>query len=50
MYYKREARGKNVIPNVEFWMGFPLLIKVCTVDSTITRVLIFFSRTASVLL
>ena len=27
--FHRGASGKEVIPNVNFWMDFPLLVKVC---------------------
>ena len=27
--FHRGATGKEVIPNVNFWMDFPLLVKVC---------------------
>ena len=27
--FNKGASGKEVIPNINFWMDFPLLVKVC---------------------
>lgn len=27
--YRKGATGKEMIPNVNFWTDFPLLVKVC---------------------
>lgn len=54
LYYVRGARGKEVIPNYEFWMELPLLIRVryyknklnekCGVAMWFTWLLVFLSR------
>ena len=31
--YRKGATGKEMIPNVNFWTDFPLLVKVCKVNS-----------------
>ena len=34
--YSKGATGKELIPNVNFWTDFPLLVKVSIINYTVT--------------